>query len=254
MDLGPVRVRAEDLVEELQPVHLGQPGAELLVVPVEPEHQAGAEGVVAVQVADPLQPAGVALPAADQDPAAVAGALDLAEGVERVVLDLQPGALEVVDLPVVPVELGASDLLGECGVVEGVAAVGQEGGADALVEQVLRGGAFGLVEVVPGVGAGLDGDGVLVGQREDLGAEAVFEGAKPGASAAGLGRAFGLGPVGAADGGAFLLLKVMGCRLRVRSVVVGRTRGLSSIIIEGRGCGCSGNRAGGRRVAGDRRV
>ena len=137
-------------------------------MPVEPEHQAGAEGVVAVEVADPLQPPGVAEPAADEDPAAVAGALDLAEGVERVVLDLQPGVLEVVDLLVVPVELGASDLPGESGVVEGVAAVGQEGGADALVEQVLGGGALGLVEVVPGVGAGLDGDRVFVGEGEDL--------------------------------------------------------------------------------------
>ena len=136
-------------------------------MPVEPEHQAGAEGVVAVEVADPLQPAGVAEPAADEDPAAVAGALDLAEGVERVVQDPQPGGLEVVDLLVVPVELGASDLLGQRGVVEGVAAVGQDGGADALVEQVLGGGASGLVEVVPGVDACLDDVWVLVGECED---------------------------------------------------------------------------------------
>ena len=57
---------------------------------------------------------------------------------------------------------------------EGVVdAVRQEGGAEALVDQVLCGGASGSVVLVPGVGAGLDDLRVLIGQGEHLGAEAV---------------------------------------------------------------------------------
>ncbi len=54
-----------------------------------------------------------------------------------------------------------------------MAAVGQEGGLETLVDQVVGPGAFGLIVVVPGLGAGLDEFGVFVGQREGLGPQAM---------------------------------------------------------------------------------
>src|SRR5262249_9773819 len=57
--------------------------------------------------------------------------------------------------------------------------VGEHGGADALVEQVLRRGALGPVVVVPGPGARGEGGGVLVGQGEHFGPHAVLQGAGP---------------------------------------------------------------------------
>jgi hypothetical protein len=57
-----------------------------------------------------------------------------------------------------------------------VDAIGEQGGLDALVDEVLRGGAFWQIVVVLEAGTEADVLGVLVRQRDDLGAEAVLEG------------------------------------------------------------------------------
>ncbi len=84
-----------------------------------------------------------------------------------------------------------ADLSRERGVMELVAAIGQQGCLNALVDKVLRRGALGFVVVVPGVVSGGDGGGILVGQGECFGAEAVFEGITAGSGFAVVG--FGAG-------------------------------------------------------------
>ena len=100
----------------------------------------------------------------------------------------------------VPGFLRLVDLSGQRLVLVGVAAVGEQGGPDALVDEVVGDRAFGPVVVVPGFVPRLDLGGVFIGQGQRLGAEAVLQGilAGPGFPFGGL-RSSGFGAVAPAD-------------------------------------------------------
>jgi hypothetical protein len=135
---------AEQVVEPRQP-HLG---AVLEPVGVGPEARE-VDHLVAVGCAPVtrlLQDRVELLPALDQSATAVTGAAQQANRGRRVVLEQPLEPFPLVLARVVPLVLGLADLAVEGGVVS-VAAVGEQGGVDALVDQVLGGGALGLVVV-----------------------------------------------------------------------------------------------------------
>jgi hypothetical protein len=70
----------------------------------------------------------------------VGGAAEVADGGVRVGMEHFEEAIELIFAGVFAEEGGVSDLGGECGGVVAVAAVGQEGGVDAPVDEVLGGG------------------------------------------------------------------------------------------------------------------
>ena len=88
-----------------------------------------------------------------------------------------------------PDAFGPSDLSGEGDMMIGVNAVGKKSRLHTFVDEMMRGGTFRVVVIVPRGGSLGDFDGIFVGEGENFGAEAMFQGVMPG-----LGLAlFGLG-------------------------------------------------------------
>jgi hypothetical protein len=181
----------------------GHPGRGRLLEPIDAVGKAEqANRLGELRLAPPaglVERAREVFPARDQVEAALRGPAEEAAGARGIGVEQGDLLRHLVLALVVPVVARGANLPVDLGVVCGVAAVGEEGGAHALVHEVLRGGAVGLVILVPDRGARRRDRGVLVGHRCGPGAEAVLPGIEPGTDLAGRGPGAGrLRAVGAA--------------------------------------------------------
>lgn len=123
-----------------------------------------------------IQQFGEPFPTADHPGAALGGLDELSGGGDRVGLKLGRQSSDFLGASLVPFRLGGSDLLGERGGVVAMAAVGQQGGPDALRDEVFGGRADRAVVVDPFVFATSDFGLVLPWQGDGRGPEPVLQG------------------------------------------------------------------------------